>query len=462
MSIGRRASARTAGRPASCGRSSSSPTCRSGPRAPASSRSGDTHVLCAATIEDRIPPHLRGKGTGWVTAEYTMLPRATSERTPARVGQGSPGRPDDGDPAARRTGAARGRRHRQARRAHRHHRLRRAAGRRRHAHRLDHRRLRRAGPGAPHASARRRRSSARSQRSASASWTARRCSTSTTRRTRAPRSTSTSSAPTRATTSRSRARPRASPSTAGRWTGCWPWPTTACAALRVQQGCSARSEPAPAEPPAPGGAWRIRGACRVAGRHALGATSWPSCASCSTCRASSSSRLTTSASPANRSRTAPRSRQRHHQGALVRPRPGCPRSPTTRASRSMRSAAGRASGRGVSPARHATTKRTTPSSWPSCSWAGSARDGGAPATAACSPSWPRPEPSRSSRGTLVGRIAIEPRGSGGFGYDPIFEPAFEPPGGRTVGQLSQAEKNAVSHRAKAAAAMGDAVRQSGC
>ena len=42
---------------------------------------GDTHVLCAATIEDRVPPHLRGKGTGWVTAEYSMLPRATAERT---------------------------------------------------------------------------------------------------------------------------------------------------------------------------------------------------------------------------------------------------------------------------------------------------------------------------------------------------------------------------------------------
>src|SRR4051794_830280 len=42
---------------------------------------GDTRVLCAATIADRVPPHLRGKGTGWVTAEYAMLPRATAERT---------------------------------------------------------------------------------------------------------------------------------------------------------------------------------------------------------------------------------------------------------------------------------------------------------------------------------------------------------------------------------------------
>ncbi len=44
-------------------------------------RAGDTRVLCAASIVDRVPPHLRGKGTGWVTAEYSMLPRATAERT---------------------------------------------------------------------------------------------------------------------------------------------------------------------------------------------------------------------------------------------------------------------------------------------------------------------------------------------------------------------------------------------
>jgi ribonuclease PH len=44
-------------------------------------RFGDTQVVCAASIADRVPPHLRGKGTGWVTAEYSMLPRATAERT---------------------------------------------------------------------------------------------------------------------------------------------------------------------------------------------------------------------------------------------------------------------------------------------------------------------------------------------------------------------------------------------
>ncbi|HEX8939926.1 MAG TPA: ribonuclease PH [Candidatus Limnocylindrales bacterium] len=51
-------------------------------------RVGDTEVLCAATIEDRVPPHLRGKGTGWVTAEYSMLPRSTSERTQRESARG--------------------------------------------------------------------------------------------------------------------------------------------------------------------------------------------------------------------------------------------------------------------------------------------------------------------------------------------------------------------------------------
>ena len=52
---------------------------------------GDTRVLCAATVEDRVPPHLRGKGVGWVTAEYSMLPRATNERTQREVIKGRQG-----------------------------------------------------------------------------------------------------------------------------------------------------------------------------------------------------------------------------------------------------------------------------------------------------------------------------------------------------------------------------------
>jgi XTP/dITP diphosphohydrolase len=59
----------------------------------------------------------------------------------------------------------------------------------------------------------------------------------------------------------------------------------------------------------------------------------------------------------------------------------------------------------------------------------------------------------TARGTCRGRIATEPRGDGGFGYDPIFEPASEPPGGRTLGLWTPAEKNAISHRARAARRM---------
>ena len=42
---------------------------------------GNTHVLCTASLEDRVPPWMKGQGKGWITAEYGMLPRATSERT---------------------------------------------------------------------------------------------------------------------------------------------------------------------------------------------------------------------------------------------------------------------------------------------------------------------------------------------------------------------------------------------
>ena len=42
---------------------------------------GNTHVLCTASVEERIPPWLKGQGRGWVTAEYVMLPRATTDRT---------------------------------------------------------------------------------------------------------------------------------------------------------------------------------------------------------------------------------------------------------------------------------------------------------------------------------------------------------------------------------------------
>lgn len=51
---------------------------------------GHTHVLCAASIEDTVPPFLRNSGKGWVTAEYAMLPRATAKRTPREVTKGRP------------------------------------------------------------------------------------------------------------------------------------------------------------------------------------------------------------------------------------------------------------------------------------------------------------------------------------------------------------------------------------
>ncbi len=51
---------------------------------------GNTRVLCAASIEETVPPFLRGSGRGWVTAEYSMLPRATSTRTPREVIKGHP------------------------------------------------------------------------------------------------------------------------------------------------------------------------------------------------------------------------------------------------------------------------------------------------------------------------------------------------------------------------------------
>src|SRR5256885_17069130 len=51
---------------------------------------GNTRVVCAASLEDRIPPFLRNQGQGWLTAEYAMLPRATQTRTAREIGRGGP------------------------------------------------------------------------------------------------------------------------------------------------------------------------------------------------------------------------------------------------------------------------------------------------------------------------------------------------------------------------------------
>ena len=52
---------------------------------------GDTRVLCTASVEEKVPPFLRGKGEGWITAEYGMLPRATNERSQREAARGGQG-----------------------------------------------------------------------------------------------------------------------------------------------------------------------------------------------------------------------------------------------------------------------------------------------------------------------------------------------------------------------------------
>ena len=51
---------------------------------------GQTRVVCSASVEERVPPFLRNRGQGWITAEYAMLPRATLQRTSREIGRGGP------------------------------------------------------------------------------------------------------------------------------------------------------------------------------------------------------------------------------------------------------------------------------------------------------------------------------------------------------------------------------------
>ena len=99
---------------------------------------GNTKVLCTASVEERVPPHKRGSGEGWVTAEYGMLPRATHTRSDREAARGKT--------AARKRSSASlaarcGRCFEAAGRAHHPARLRRDPGRWRHPHRRHHRRL---------------------------------------------------------------------------------------------------------------------------------------------------------------------------------------------------------------------------------------------------------------------------------------------------------------------------------
>ena len=107
-------------------------------------RFGDTHVLCLATVEEKVPPWLKGAGKGWVTAEYGMLPRATGDRMRREAAQGKQsGRTQEIQRLIGRSLravvdlAALGE-------TPDHHRLRRHPGRWRHAHRRHHRQLDRA------------------------------------------------------------------------------------------------------------------------------------------------------------------------------------------------------------------------------------------------------------------------------------------------------------------------------
>ena len=68
---------------------------------------GRTKVLCTASVEERVPPWMRGTGRGWVTAEYSMLPGSTPERASPEAAEGQAVGEDPGDPAPHRAVAAR-------------------------------------------------------------------------------------------------------------------------------------------------------------------------------------------------------------------------------------------------------------------------------------------------------------------------------------------------------------------
>ena len=51
-------------------------------------RWGNTHVLCTASVDDKVPPFMRGSGNGWITAEYAMLPRSTQSRMQREINRG--------------------------------------------------------------------------------------------------------------------------------------------------------------------------------------------------------------------------------------------------------------------------------------------------------------------------------------------------------------------------------------
>ena len=385
-------------------------------------RVGDTEVLCAATIEDRVPPHLRGKGTGWVTGEYSMLPRATAERTEREIGEGPDRRADARDPAPRRAlaarasstspGSASGPSPSTATSSQADGGTRTASitggyvalaaalityGMERHlvgtvaAVSVGHRRRRQhARPrllgGLPGRGGLQRRRHGRRARTSS-SRARRRASRSTGRRS------------TRCSTSRTRASAACSRPRRRRWRRC---------------AASGGRTPSDGAPAASLVATRSRHKLRELGELLA-------------CRPDVELLALDDLGIDGRAGGDRRDvrDQRPDQGALLRVRrPVCRRWPTTPGSRWTRSAAGPASGRAATPARTRPTRTTTRSCC--ASWRGCRPSGAARGTSACWPSRCRTSRGRAAALRIVARRGHLPRahrhraarGTGGFGYDP--------------------------------------------
>ena len=377
---------------------------------------GDTHVLCTATVEERVPPFLRNTGKGWVTAEYGMLPRSTHTRTDREAARGrQSGRTQEIQRLIGRSLravtdlAALGERQIT-------HRLRRAAGRWRHPHRRDHRQLCRAPPGASAtlvdgraadgaAAARQRRggfaaASSRAMPVLDLDY-AEDSQADDRRQFRADRR--------RAASSRSRRPPKARRSTRR----CSPQ------MLRLARAGHRRADPAPA-----------RGARRSAERwRAASAGDRLVIASHNPGKVDEIAALLAPFGDRDRRRGGARparagGNRRQLRGQCraegARRRRGaaaCRRSPTIPGSSCRRWAARRGSIRRAGPAR----PRISASRWSGCS-ASSATRTAAPISSRCW-RWPGPTARSScSAARSHGRLIWPPRGDRGFGYDPMFVP----------------------------------------
>ena len=387
---------------------------------------GETRVICTASVQESVPRWMMGKGRGWLTAEYGMLPASTGDRKQRDV---SKGRPDGRTVEIQRLigRSLRGdRRLRGARRAHGLRRLRRAAGRRRHALRVDHRRLRRARARLPPAARRgqarqaaahrhggrgllrrrRRRAAARPRLPGGLERRGRRQRRHDGRG--RPRGgaghgrahAALARAPRRAARARrrrgSRACARCRPPRRGRCPSCSPPATPTSSASSAACCRTLELEPLPerVELPPETGETFAENALEKA-RAASAATGAPALADDSGIEAEALG---------GRPRRVLRPLRRPGRDGRREPRP--------------------AARRGAARARACATSAPSPTSRP-------ARRPGSPRGAARA-GWPR-------------RRAAQ----GGFGYDPLFVPA-DGDGRRTMAELSDAEKDRISHRGRAA------------